>query len=858
MSVIGDVRCAFDGNRASGLAKPATRGEPSIRAATRFVKLSAKAAPQTIGITFTSSDGNRADDTNPWRSDRLKSTLPGMLLCRDDRKIGITAHLRTLTVATVLLTLGARPGRAQVADTAVIMKSVREGVYSTAQAERGAGVFQETCELCHQPGQFTSPGYFSAWTGKTAFTVFEAIRSTMPYDNPGGLSRREYADVLTYIFGLNGLPAGDTDLGSDQRTLRQIRIEAPTAPVAAQSGATDGDWRYWGGDAASTRYSNLDQINAENVQDLEIAWRWSAANFGPRPEYYYRATPIEVDGVLYTVAGERRAVAAIDATTGETLWVWRMYNNPRWENSPRRFSGRGLAFGEVDGEGRIYVVTPGYFLVAIDAATGLQVAEFGDHGVVDLRLGLGFEVDPVYGINPRRGVITSSSPAIVVNGVVVVGNAHDRGYYPKYKENVPGHIRGYDARTGEQLWIFHVIPQPGEFGHETWEGDSWTYTGNISSWPPLSADPELGYVYIPTDCPTNDYYGGHRHGDNLYGTSVIALDVKTGERVWHQQLVKHDIWNYDNPTAPNLVDIIVDGRPIRALVQTTKQGWAYVFDRATGEPVWPMEMREVPESDVPGEKAARTQRFPTRPEPFELQGITINDLIDFTPELRAEAVEIASQYRMGPIFAPPSLLDAPDGTDGTLVVPGANGGTNVQGGAAVDPETGILYVSSVKGHSRIALEHDPERSQMNYVSLGVSGIQGPRGLPLLKPPYGRIVAIDLNTGQHVWNIPNGDTPADIKNHPALEGVDIPRTGKSTHASILLTKTLLFAGEGPRRGEPVFRAHDKMTGEILAEVELPATTNAPPMTYMAGGRQYIVVAVAGPDHPAELVALALPE
>ena len=631
-----------------------------------------------------------------------------------------------------------------------------------------------------------------------------------------------------------------------------------SVPLAAQHGAEDGDWRSWGGDAGSTRYSALDQINKDNVQNLEIAWRWYSANFGPVPEFYYRATPLEVGGVVYTVAGERRAAVAIDAGTGETLWVWRMKDNPRWKESPRRFSGRGLAYTEVDGKGRIILVTPGYYLIALDAETGQPIPQFGVDGIVDLQLGLGYEVDPVYGIDPKIGLITHGSPALVIGDVIVVGNAHHRGYYPKQKENIPGHIRGYNVRTGKQLWIFHVLPKPGELGHETWEGDSWTFTGNISSWAPLSADPELGIVYVPTDCPTGDYYGGHRHGDNLYGTGILALDVKTGQRIWHQQLVKHDIWNYDTPTAPNLVEITVEGKPIKAVAQVTKQGWAYVFDRKTGEPVWPFEERAVPASDVPGEKAATTQRFPTWPPPFELQGITEDDLIDFTPELRAEAVKLASKFRMGAIFTPPSLAEDPeDGTQGTFVLPGGNGGANIPGGAAVDPDTGILYVASVKGHSVIRLVHDPKKSNMRYISLGPGGIQGPQGLPLLKPPYGRIVAIDLNTGEHLWNVPNGDTPASVKNHPALAGVDIPQTGKDAHAGIFVTKTLVFAGEG-RGGDPWLNVYDKKTGEVVAKIELPAPTNHPPMTYMHNGKQYIVLPVATADHPAELVALALPD
>ena len=629
-------------------------------------------------------------------------------------------------------------------------------------------------------------------------------------------------------------------------------------PVSAQHGASNGDWPYWGGDAGSTRYSALDQINKDNVKNLEIAWRWYAANYGPIPEFYFRATPLEVGGVLYTVAGERRAAVAIDAGTGETLWMWRMKNNPRWEKSPRRFSGRGLAYTEVDGEGRIIVVTPGYYMVMLDAATGRPVNRFGKDGIIDLQKGLGFEVDPVHGIDPKYGLITHGSPPIVVNGIIIVGNAHGRGYYPKQKENIPGHIRGYDVRTGKQLWIFHVIPKPGEYGNDTWEGDSWTYTGNISSWAPLSADPELNIVYIPTDCPTGDYYGGHRHGDNLYGTALVALDVKTGKRIWHQQFVKHDIWNYDTPTAPNLLNIRVKRKKIKAIVQATKQGWAYVFDRKTGKPVWPMEERKVPASDVPGEMTSPTQIYPTWPLPFELQEVTVDELIDFTPELRAQAVELASKYRMGPIFTPPSLAEDPeDGTQGTFVMPGANGGANIPGGAVVDPETGIFYVASEKRHSVIRLVNDPEKSKMNYISLGPGGIRGPQGLQLLKPPYSRIVAIDMNTGKHLWNIPNGNTPKSLKEHPALEGVDIPQTGNMAHAGLVITKTLLFSGEG-RGGDPWFRAYDKKTGEVVAEIELPAQTNHPPMTYMHNGKQYIVMPVAATGHPAELVALALPD
>jgi quinoprotein glucose dehydrogenase len=632
---------------------------------------------------------------------------------------------------------------------------------------------------------------------------------------------------------------------------------AATTPAAAQhAGTANGEWRYWGGDEGSTRYAPLTQIDASNVGTLEVAWRWKAANYGPEPDFIYRATPIKVRDKLYTVAGQRRAVVAIDPGTGETLWMWRMRENPRWQASTRKNYGKGVAYAEVDGRGVIYVITPGFYLVALDAESGLPVSHFGLNGIVDLHLGLGD-----YAVHPDSGVlasgdITSSSPPIVVNGVVVVGNSHDRGYYPDRKENVPGHVRGYDAKTGMLRWTFHVVPQPGEHGHDTWEDDSWTYTGNVSSWAPLSADAERGLVFIPTDTPTNDYYGGERPGANLYGTSLIALNAVTGERVWHFQMVHHDVWNYDNPDAPKVVDVMVNGRRVPMVIQATKQGWAYVFDRETGEPVWPIEERPVAPSDVPEERAWPTQPYVTRPAAFELQGITEADLIDFTPELRAQALELARQYRLGPLFSPPSLRDAPDGTGGTFVVPGANGGANIPGGAAVDPETGVLYVATERGHSVITLVPGEVRnSSARYVSTGPGGIRGPQGLPLLKPPYGSIVAIDLKTGDHLWRIPNGDTPASVRNHPALQGVDLPTTGKLAHANVLVTRSLLFYGEG-RGGEPWLHAVDKRTGQEVARVALPATTNAAPMTYLHEGRQYIVLAVAGPGVEAELVALAL--
>jgi glucose dehydrogenase len=642
-----------------------------------------------------------------------------------------------------------------------------------------------------------------------------------------------------------------------------IMAQAAATPALAQDrGNPVGEWRYWGADAWSTRYTPLEQINAENFADLQVAWIWRGDNFSPQgPDNILRATPIYVNGVLYSVAGSRRTVVAIDPATGETLWTFREPHTTRWERSMRANYGKGVAYDEVDGRGVIYHVSPAFFLWALDAETGQPLENWGSPvpiegfprtGVVDLLADLGVPYDPESG--PLVGTITNSSPPIVVNGVVVVPNSGEQGYYQTRVEDVPGHILAYDARTGQHRWRFNVIPQPGEFGHETWESDVWNRIGNISSWAPISADAERGIVYIPTDPPSVDYYGGHRPGNTLFSTSVLALDAQTGQRIWHYQTVHHDIWNYDVPHAPQLVDIEVEGRRIPALVQVTKQSWAYVFDRETGEPVWPIEQRPVPQSDVPGEQTSPTQPFPTWPAPFEMQGLQEEDLVDFTPELRQRAIEALSGFRLGPLFNPPALADNP-----AIHCPGANGGANIPGGASVDPETGILYVASTKGCSAPRLvpgtDIDPD-ANVAYVSVGPGGIPNVQGIPVFKPPYGRITAIDLNTGEHLWWIPNGDTPDHIRNHPLLEGVDIPVTGRTAHATKVVTGSLLIYGEG-RGGAPLIHAVDKLTGEHIGTVEIPAPTNTAPMSYLHDGRQYLVLSVGSGQFPGSLVALRLP-
>ncbi len=657
-------------------------------------------------------------------------------------------------------------------------------------------------------------------------------------------------------------------------------------PVCAQERDNrESEWRYIGGDASHTRYSPLDHITADNFEDLEVAWLWRGDNYGPNPLVPQRSTPIYVDGTLYTVAGERRSVIAIDPATGETLWMFREPHTTRFDRGMRNGYGKGVAYAEVGGRGVIYVTSPAFFLYALDAKTGQPLEDWGTPvplpgfprtGVVDLLPDLLRDwepweswdqdpYDPDFGIPRELGHITSSSPPIVVNGVVIVGNSAEQGYYQTRIEMVPGDILAYNARNGEHMWKFHVIPRPGEFGHDTWENSAWEETGDVSSWAPMSADPERGLVYIPTNPPTIDFYGGFRPGDGLFGTSIIALDVQTGKRAWHFQTVHHDIWNFDNPTAPIALDVIVDGEPTPIVVQTTKQGWAYTFNRQTGEPVWPIEERAVPQSEVPGEKLSPTQPFPTKPAAYEMQGLTEDDLIDFTPELRTEALEIVKNYRIGPIFNPPIETNHPSGLRSFVSCP--SGATNITGPTSADPETGILYVSTRRGcRSENIIPGRELDDPDNIMTTGTTiadwavanrgDFQGPRGLPIYKPPYSQIVAINMNTGEHLWAVPNGDTPDHIRNHATLNGIEFPNTGRIASPITMVTRTLLLTAEGAGTA-PVLHALDKMTGERLGTVEIPAPGQYGMMGYMHEGRQYIVVQISGRGLPGSLVALRLP-
>ena len=619
-------------------------------------------------------------------------------------------------------------------------------------------------------------------------------------------------------------------------------------PAAAQS---DGEWRAYGNDGAYTHYTPLDQIDASNVADLEIAWRWNGRNFGPNPFTRTQTTPLMVGGILYATAGKTRTVVAIDPGTGETLWIWRMDEGDRLGSAPRVNSGRGVSYWEdASGNGRILVVTPGYHLAALDATTGLPVESFGHHGIVDLMAGHRNRdgIDMV-------GSIGASSPASIVGDVIVIGSAHHVGMRPPSKTNTPGDIRGFDAATGELMWTFKTIPEPGELGVDTWEDESWSYTGNAAAWAGISYDTETGIVYVPTEAATGDYYGGHRHGINLFSTSLVALDSRTGERVWHFQTIHHDIWDWDNPSPPVLADLVINGVERKIVALMTKQAFVFVFDRLTGEPIWPIEERAVPQSDTPGEWTSPTQPFPTKPAPFDRQGFSEDDLIDFTPEIKARAMEVAGAYRMGPIFSPPSLTDHPDGTSGQLSLPSSIGGSNWESGV-LDPETGFLYIGSMTNPSVLALVEGEDRSDMDYIAGG-GRAQVARGVSIVKPPWGRITAIDLTTGEHAWMIANGDTPSHVAEALGLDPADLPRTGKASRAGLMVTRTLLFAGEG-MSGDPILRAHDKATGEIIAELELPNAQGGLPMSYMHEGKQYVLVAVGGGGEPAEIVAFALPD
>ena len=647
-----------------------------------------------------------------------------------------------------------------------------------------------------------------------------------------------------------------------------LLLATTALPAAAQHGAAGGEWRSYAGDNGATKYSPLDQIDAGNVDQLRIAWTrptvdQSILHVVPNLGYgnANRATPLMVDGILYA-PNAVGLVEAWDPGTGETIWV-----QQPMDDGPGGYRGaghRGIAYWE-DGTERRIIAHRGGWLHALDPRTGEPFRDFGDNGRVDLTTGL------AEGARYRW----TGAPT-VVRDVVVLGQSMEDTFYTK--EDIRGDVRAFDVRTGELRWVFHTIPQAGEFGTHTWEDGAWEFTGHAPVWALFAADDELGYVYMPTSSATNDMYGGHRPGDNLFTQSIVCVDAETGERVWHYQLVHHGLWDYDLPAAPILADLTVDGRDIKAVIQITKQAFAFAFDRITGEPVWPIEERPVPQSATPGEVTSPTQPFPTKPPAFDRQGATVENLIDFTPELREEALQIVERYTIGPLFTPPSVRgDGPHDNQGTIQLPGSQGGADVQG-ASFDPETGYLYIPSITSpFVADIVEGNPDRTNLAFVKGRRRWIGGPRGLPLFKPPFGRITAIDMNAGEIVWQVPNGHGPRD---HPAIRHLGLGRLGSPGRPGPLLTKTLFFVGEGSdvgvgvpgsgrvpegmpvqivtNYGEPWFRAYDKMTGEVVWEMELEAGTTGVPMTYMHEGRQYIVVPVGGRNVPGQWVALSLPQ
>jgi quinoprotein glucose dehydrogenase len=650
--------------------------------------------------------------------------------------------------------------------------------------------------------------------------------------------------------------------------LRQVSLALCLCAIAAisgsslraQSGAKNGEWKTYGADLGNTHYSPLDQITASNFNQLQIAWRFKTESLGPRPETNLEATPLMVNGTVYSTAGSRRAVVALDAATGELLWSHSEREGKRGDNAPRNLSGRGLAYWSDGREERILYVTPGYRLVALNARNGAPVNAFGQDGVVDLKL------DDDQNLDPENADIGLHATPIVAGDTVIVGAAHRAGGAPRIRDNAKGYVRGFDVRTGKRLWIFHTIPRRGEFGADSWLNDSIDAVGNAGVWGQISVDEELGLAYLPIELPTGDIYGGHRPGNGLFGESLVAVDLKTGQRRWHYQLVHHGIWDFDIPCAPMLIDITINGRTVKAVAQPTKQGVLYTFDRVTGTPIWPIEERPVAKGDVPGEWYSPTQPFPTKPPAYGVAGVpSIDDLIDFTPELRAEAVKLVSKYRIGPIFTP-IVASKADGPYGTIITTGV---TNWPGGS-YDPETHILYVHASTGIIANGLiPGDPKRTEFAWVSGmlipdGQSRGLNVQGLPLLKPPYGAIVAIDMNKGDILWRIPNAETPDNVRNHPALKGMNIPRTGRQSNTiGMLVTKTLLIAGEpgnftlpDGRRGA-MLRAYDKVSGREVGSVFMPAGQTGTPMTYTINGKQYIVVAVGGTNYPSELLAFRLP-
>jgi quinoprotein glucose dehydrogenase len=692
------------------------------------------------------------------------------------------------------------------------------------------------------------------------------------------------------------------------RTPRAIKKDAGATRAANgtwSASTRNGEWPHYTGDLTGARYSPLDQINAENFNKLEVAWRFKTDSLGTRPEYKLEGTPLMVKGMIYATAGTRRSVVALKADTGELVWVHAEFEGKRAINAPRQLSGRGLSYWTDGKEERIIYVTTGYRLIALDAKTGTRIASFGKDGMVDLKVGV------VHGIGQQIDLETGdiglhSTPAIVKD-VVLVGSAHKEGMTVTTHDNAKGLARAFDVRTGKLLWTFNTIPRPGEFGNDTWLNNSWATNGNTGVWTQISVDEELGLVYLPVESPTSDFYGGHRPGNNLFGESLVCVDLKTGQRKWHFQIVHHPIWDYDLSSAPLLADINVDGKAIKAVALPTKEGFLYVFDRVTGKPVWPIEERPVPKGDVPGEWYSPTQPFPTKPPAYARQAVTPDELMDFTPELKAQALKNLEAFKTGPMFVPP-VVSKIGGPVAALTVGTLNGGTNWPG-AGYDPETHTAYLpASNSAVAPIGLIEPPEGfSDIKYVSGragqpfrvsegpgygsaadypqeprrrpaaaapaapatpappagAVAGSTFVQGLPIVKPPYGTLSAINLDKGELMWQVAHGDTPDVIRNHALLKGMNIPKTGQGGAVGLVVTKKLVIMGDPQVTTTPdhprgaMLRAYDKATGKQVGAIYLPAPQSGSPMTYSVNGKQYIIVAVSGGAYSGEYIAFALP-
>jgi quinoprotein glucose dehydrogenase len=671
-------------------------------------------------------------------------------------------------------------------------------------------------------------------------------------------------------------------------------VWASAGPAGQSSPSTaNGEWTHYTADVRGSRYSPLSQIDGSNFNKLEVAWRFKTESFGPRPEYKLEGTPLMVKGVIYTTAGASRSVVALDAKTGELMWAHSYPEGVRAAVSPRQLSGRGVSYW-TDGKGddRILYVTTGYRLIALNAHTGQMISSFGENGVVDLKKGV--VIGNEQQIDLETGEIGLHATPTITKDVVLVGSAFkntaDRHNATK------GLARAFDVRTGKMLWKFNTIPRPGEFGNETWESDSWAVSGNVGVWNQITVDEEAGLVYLPVEGPAPDHYGGHRPGNNLFADSLVCVDLKTGRRKWHFQLAHHPLWDYDVSSQPLLADITVNGRAIKAVAQPSKEAFLYVFDRITGQPVWPIEERPVPQSDVPGEKTSPTQPFPTKPPAYALQAVTIDNLIDFTPELRAKALDLVKMYRMGPMFLPPTVSKI-GGPLAALTRGTAGGGTSWPG-AGYDPElhTAFLPASNAGVYPLGLVEPPPGTTDLRYVpGRAAEGPQGRAaspppptaarggtaaneptpesmlgggavsvdGLFIVKPPYGLLSAINLDRGEMVWQVPHGDTPDNVRNHPALKGLSIPKTGQQGPVGLAITKTLVVMGdpivtttpEHPRGA--MLRGYDKKTGQQVGAVWMPAPQSGSPMTYAVDGKQYIIVAVGAGNFPGEYISFSLP-